>query len=396
MKKALALADGIKSLVSSVINRRDAVTQNYITSAPLDHGTLREIYRNGIASKIVRLKSGRALKDTIKFDSTDDELFYNARLAKHVKNATRWMLAFGRGIIVVHKRGDDLNMPLTAIDPKHVILSTFSGDMVTTGVINMDLQSPGYYTPITYNVRGSTIHYSRVVAFNYVEPPELDKPQFFYGGMSEYQLIYDQLIADGVVQRASPKIIEKASTIFYKVKGFKDAVRMHQESDMVNYFSQLEDLRGIHSAGLIDADDEVEAVQQNIANLSDADQITLRRLAMVTGISLSELVGESVKGLNATGDNERASTQETIETLQSDYLLEPINRLMSICGKGAIGFKENQGETPNDRIDYETKVIDNAVKLQALGADYTTYLHDKDVLQKDDYSKMFETDDGAA
>lgn len=391
-----AIKDGVKSLVSTLINRRDAVSQNYISSTPIDTASLRQIYRNGIANKIIRLKAGHALKDSLQFGSKDDELYYNKRLAVHVKRATKWMIAFGRGVIVIHRKGDDLSMPLSGINPDNVIISTFSGDMVVTGGIDTDLQSPRYFMPLTYHIRGSAIHYSRVVDFTYVEVPELDKPSFLYGGMSEFQLIYDQLIADGVVQRASPKIIEKASTIFYKVKGFKDAVRLKQESDMVAYFSSLEDLRGIHSAGLIDQEDEVEAVQQTIANLADADQITLRRLAMVTGIPLAMLVGENVKGLNSTGDNERAAFQDMIEALQSDHLIEPINRLMRLCKQGEAWFKENQGETPNSRIDYETKAIDNAVKLSSLGEDYRKYLDDKGITQPDDFSLIFGDDDGAA
>jgi len=391
--------DGLTSLVSSIVNRRDAVQQNAIDPRVLDHSTLRRIYRHGIANKIIRLKAGMALKDTLQFNSTEDEAYYNARLGKKVKQVTKWMLAFGRGIVVLHNPGDDLTTPLREVDPNRVRISVFGGDMVTVADVDRDLQSIRYYKPLIYQVRGYPVHWTRVVDFIYVEPPELDAPQYFYGGVSEFELIYDQLIADGVVQRASPKIIEKASTIFYKVKGFKDAMRTGQEQDMVDYFGLLEDLRGIHSAGLIDADDEVEAVQQTISNLSEADQITLRRLAMVTGTSITRLVGENVKGLNSSGDNEASMDQDMIETIQSDYLLDPINELMRKLGKSVVEFKENQGETPGDRIDYETKVIQNAALLAQMGEDHTGYLNDKGITQKDEFESIFTDeafDDGEA
>lgn len=385
--------DGVKSMVSAIINRRNITAQNAIESVRLSDTALREIYRHGIANKIVRLKAGHALKDTLQFDSKEDETFYDRRLAKKVKQAAKWMLAFGRGVIVIHRRGDDLSAPLNVSDAASMMLSVFSGDMVTTGIVDFNLQSLRYYKPQMYTIRGTPIHWTRVVDFTYVEPVETEAAYYRYGGISEFELIYEQLLADGLVQRASPKIIEKASTIFYKVEGFKDAVKTGRESQMVEYFSRMEDIRGLHSSGLVDKEDDIEVISQTISNLSEADQITLRRLAMVTGIPLALLVGENVKGLNSTGDNERAAFQDMIEALQSDYLLDPINDLMRRMKQGEVWFKENQGETATDRIEYESKAIDNAVKLWQLGEDYATYLNDKNIIQKDEFSTIF-TDEG--
>lgn len=381
--------DGLVSFVNSLANTRKASATNYFDHAILSEEDRRQIYRTGLGNKIVRLKAGYALKNTLQFETKESEAFYKARLERHVKQAAKWMVAFGRGIVVVHKRGDDLSKPIGPVDPKLVLISVFSGDMVTVSTYDPDLQSPRYYKPIMYNVRGKQIHFSRVIDFTYVAPPELDAPDFKFGGISEFDLIYEQLIADGVVQEASPRVIDKASSLFYKVKGFKEAMQTGTESDMVAYFSRMEDLRGIWAAGLIDAEDSVEAIQQTIGNLAEADQITLRRLAMVTGVPLAMLIGENVKGLNSTGDNERLIFQEMIESVQSDYLIEPISALLGLFGQPVAMFKENQGETPQSRMEYETKAIDNAIKLASLGEDYRGYLEEKNILYKDDLDGFF-------
>lgn len=384
--------DGLRNFVSSLWNSRTAIAENCIIATKVSTAEMREIYRTGLGNKVVRIKAGYALRDTLQFASKEDELYYNARLKRKVAQAARWSIAFGRGIIVLHQRGDILSKPLGEVDPNTVLLSVFSGDMITTGDVDRDLQSPRYYKPIQYTVRGETVHYTRVVDFTYVEPPEFDAPAYMYGGIGEFELIYDQLIADGVVQRASPRILDKASTLFYKVRGFKDAMKNGAESDMVSYFQQLESIRGIMAAGLMDQEDELEVVTQTLTNLADADQITLRRLAMVTGIPLAILVGESVKGLNSTGDSERQVFQDMIYTLQEEYLETPINRVMKLCGQGLVSFKENQGETPNNRIDYETKAIANARSLYEMGEDHVTYLQDKDIIQPDEFDNMFKGD----
>jgi DNA topoisomerase IB len=388
--------DGIRNFVSSLVDGRNPINQNVVYSQALTPETLRQLYRHGIGNKVIRLKSGHALNDTIQFESTEDALYYKTRLEKHVKKATKWMIAFGRGIIVLHAKGDDLSQPFSQTDSSRLLFSVFSGDMVTAGNVGRDLQAERYYRPLTYNVRGVAIHWSRVVDFRYIEPPELDAPRYMYGGISEFEMIYEQIIADGIVQRASPRILEKASTLFYKIAGFKDAMRSGQDKEMIEYFGRLEDVRGVFAAGLIDAEDGLEVVSQSISNLAEADQITLRRLAMVTGIPLAMLVGENVKGLNSTGENERQVFQDMIESLQSEYLLEPITELMRLCGQGGVKFKENQGDTPNSRMDYETKAITNAEKLAALGEDYRGYLIDRDVLKVDEYDLFaVPPDDGA-
>ena len=386
--------DGLKSFVSSLVNRRSVTSENGFQSTRLDSVTMREVYRTGIGSKIVRLKAGYALKDTLQFKSEEDENYYDLILKTKVKEASKWMLAFGRGVIVLHHRGDDLSRPMGRVDSNRIMLSVFSGDMVVTGDVGRDLQSARYYKPRSYNVRGENIHYSRVIDFTYVQPPEFDAPMYFYGGIGEFDLIYDQLVADGVVQRAAPKIIEKASAMFYKVSGFKDSLRSGNESDLIAYFGKMEDVRGIYTAGIIDKEDDLEVVTQNISNLSDADMITLRRLAMVTSIPLSMLVGENVQGLNSSGSNERESFQDAIEIIQDDYLSPPINELMRKLGKGSVSFVENQGETASARIEFETKAIDNALKLAQLGEDYAAYLRKKNVVKFDDLTKVFE--DGEA
>ena len=60
--------DGIKSFTSALINRRTATAENYVQADRLSDVSLRNIYRTGLGSKIVRIKAGDALKDTLQFE----------------------------------------------------------------------------------------------------------------------------------------------------------------------------------------------------------------------------------------------------------------------------------------------------------------------------------------
>ncbi|MAB53464.1 phage portal protein [Marinobacter sp.] len=390
-------ADGLTSLNNKLANRRDPRRNNIITSAGrVGWEELRSIYRSGMGSKIIRLKSGIALNDSLQFFTETDRDFYNARLQKHVKRAAKFMLAFGRGLVVVHEPGADLSRPLSRdADLSKARYHTFSGDMVAVSSVNMDLASPDYYRPRLFNVRGTTIHPSRCVDFRYVEPVEHDAPQYQFGGISEFELIRNELVADQIVQRAAPSMLEKSSTIFYKLKGFKALLSDHKEDEAVAYFSELENLRSIYGAGIVDADDTIESITQALTNLADSDMITLRRLAMVTGLPLSWLVGEAARGLNSTGEGERQVLMQTIETLQSDFLQDPINQLLSLHGMDPVEFKDNQGERPTERMEYEVKVIQNALVLWQMGEDYGKYLERHGIVTPDAFDKMFGADDEA-
>jgi hypothetical protein len=382
--------DGITSLFNGLANRRNVVANNAVYSQRIGYEQLRQIAKTGLGSKIIRLKAGYSLNDTLQFSSTEDRIFYERALQKEVKRAGRNMLAYGRGIIVIYERGKSLSEPMSGIpDMASVRIRGFAGDMVTATDASVDLNDVRYLKPRFYSVRGVQIHHTRVVDFRYVEPPELDLPQYQYGGISEFELIYSQIINDGIVERAAPAILEKNATLFYKVKDFKDLMMAGREDDLLKYFARLEDGRSVYGAGLIDAEDDAFVLDQTLTNLADVDMITLRRLAMVTGIPLALLVGENVKGLNSTGDNERAAFQDMIETLQSDYLLDPINDLMRKLGQGFVEFKDNQGQTAGDRMMFETQAIANAEKLYIMGEDHRGYLERHAVVEKDDFSLMF-------
>lgn len=383
--------DGIINIVNQLANKRAATSTNVIVANKIDYSQLRAIYRTGLGSKIVRIKTGYALNDTLQFACEKDAEIYHKRLERAVKKAAKFMLGFGRGIILINERGADLKKPAACpLDLAKVKLDVFSGDMVTPGDVSIDLGDPRYQKPKYYSVRGKQFHWTRVIDFTYYLPTEQDLPTYDYGGISEFEMIHTQLINDGIVERASGTILEKNSTLFHKVKGFKEAVRCGDDDALIAYYAKVAELRSIYGDGLIDADDDVISVAQALTNLDSVDTITIRRLALVTSIPVPMLVGESVQGLNSTGAQERQSFQDMIEGLQFDYLIDPIADLCGKFGIEGVEFKDNQGGTATERVEFETKVIDNAIKLDSMGEDGRQYLIDHAVIKDDPWKKLFE------
>ena len=370
--------DGLTSLTNNLANKRNSFNNNSICSTRLTYKEMNEIFKTGIGNKIVRIKNDTAYKEGLNFKNKEDQTFFDENLKKWVREASKWLLTFGRGVIVVIEPNKSVSDPISGtVNRNTALLQVFDGSIVTAQSTNRDLKSPLYQKPEFYQIRGEKFHHSRVIDFTYVRPIETDLPSYDYGGISEYELIINQLINDGVIERAAPSILDKNSSLFYKVKGFKEALKTGKEKEMLKYFSLLEDHRSVYGAGLLDSEDDATVVNQTLTNLSETDTITLRRLAMVTGIPLSVLVGESVKGLNASGENESDTFNSTIEALQNNYYLDPISRLCEIYGLGIPTFNQPEQMTPTEKALFEEKVLDNALKLEALGQDSEAYLIDK-------------------
>lgn len=391
MSRDRTFQDGITNIVNQLANRRSAVNTNIVTAQRLNDSEARAMYRSGLGAKIISIKSGYALNETLQFANEKDEELYKRRLQRAVKKASKFMLGFGRGIILLNERGADLSRPAVGkMDPAKIKLDVFSGDMVTAFDVSIDLSSARYQKPSKYMVRGKAFHWTRVIDFTYYMPVELDLPTYHYGGISEFEMIHAQFINDGIVERASGTILEKNSTLVHKVAGFADAVRCGDDEYLINYYSRLAELRSIYGDAVIDKEDDMISVAQTLTNLDAVDNITIRRLALVTSIPVPMLVGESVQGLNSTGTQERQSFQDMVEALQFDYLEDPIRDLCARFGIEDVCFKENQGGTATERVEFETKIIDNAIKLDSLGEDGRGYLVEHGVIKDDPWKKLFE------
>lgn len=386
--------DGLQNITNALANRRNATSNNIIEGNRLRKNAASEIYRNGLGNKIVSIKVNTAFKEGLLFENEAEEKYFNKKLKKHIKKAATWQLVHGRGIIVIIEPTKKLTDPLsTTVNKNTVRFETFDGESVSVTSANRDLMKDNFYKPDIYIVRGEQVHPSRVIDFTYITPPFNDIPLYEYGGISEFELIYNQLVNDGITERATTAILEKNSTAFYRVKGFKDAMRSKRDGDIVKYFGALEDMRSIYGAGIIDEEDGIEVINQSLTNLQDADQITLRRLSMVTSIPMSVLVGENVRGLNATGDNEMSTFYMMIENYQENYIIDSINDLMRRLGLNEVEFNHPEQMTPLERAEIESKYIQNALQLQAMGEDYSAYLKEKDIeLGLDDF-KLFGDED---
>ena len=388
--------DSLKNLYNNLINERNPQNQNVFVPQTSSSQELRDIYKNGLANKIVRLKSSYALTNTMDFKTQNDEDFYRRKLEIVVRDAVTFMMAFGRGVILLNYEGDDLAQPLSRTTESELLMAkAFSGDMVTVQEVNFDIADIMYNKPLIYLVNSRPVHHTRIIDYTYIEPTPFNKIYYQYGGISEFELIKGQLINDGIIERAGARIIEINSIKYYKMKGFKGAIQSKKYNDVTGYMRTLENGCSLFGAGIIDIEDEVFTISQTLADFKEVNENSLRRIAMVTDIPLAILIGENVKGLNSTGDNELKIFQDAIKNLQNNYIFKPTNELLAKFDKNPLEFKETQWQTPSNKATFESIVLDNAKKLYELGGDFQNYLNENQIKQDDFYKGIFDNDEEA-
>lgn len=372
--------DGIKSLVNQMMNSRVGTAANSFVSEKIDNEELKAISKLGISRKITDIKSQNVFKEGISCENEEQLKVLNEKLIPEVEKAIKHMLDFGRGVVVIFDDSSDMSKPLTTKNINRLRFRAFSGYSVTATVSNTyDISKEDYNKPTYYHILNKQIHHTRVIDFTYAEPVEEDKPDYFYGGISEPELIYTQLINDSVVERAVPTLIEKVSTFFYKVQGFKQLLQQKREKALLEYFSNLENLRSIYGAGVIDKEDDTAMQNQSLSGVDSIDKISLRRLAFVTGIPVSWLVGESVQGLNATGDNETDIFWSMIKNLTKRYVLPVLNEKLIYLGLQKVEVNDPYQQSPLEKAQYENQVLNNAILVEQLGFDTVKYMEDKNL-----------------
>ena len=232
-----AFSDGLINVRNQLAQRRSGIATNIVNAPRVSISELKQqLNKLGVCQQIIDIKTTGALDDTLAFESDTAEKFYLDRLDVLVREACRYMLGYGRAVVLVAQPGVDLSKPRQGrVNPDRVRLVVFPGSDVTASDPVDDLFDERFDLPKTYRVRNQVIHWSHLVDFRYVEPPSSEAQVYNFGGISELELIRNEIVNDQIIQRAGSAIIEN-STVFQaksKVQGGPGVARL----GLIKYYS---------------------------------------------------------------------------------------------------------------------------------------------------------------
>lgn len=273
-----------------------------------------------------------------------------------VFKAMVWARLYGGSVLLLgvdDGAGRDLAEPLNeanirtfkwmnVIERRHIEVATLYGDEF----------GPKLGEPQTYRLNGTSIvdvsgkkygreiHESRVIRFDGVLTP-LDRISQNNGWCDSIFVSLLHAIRDtwGGFDGAAALLQDFAQAV-YKMNGLAGAMGQGQDSLVLARLKQVDMVRSLMRAVVIDKDEEFTRVATPVTGMPELLDRLEQLLSAVTGIPATKLWGRSPAGMNATGESDTRNWYDEQSSEQETELrpkLERLFRLMWLAKDGPSG-----------------------------------------------------------
>lgn len=357
-KKALQVAIGDNAFVNFVAGlgtARDKATQaEFMPTSRMDVKALENVYDGDwVAQRII---------DKPAYDCFRAGYYLagvNPGQDKAIKNLSKRIgfdellveaVAYGRlhgwCYILIGEYGDtDLTEPL---DYDNVDLSFFSilkrdecKPKRNTTFVSADKAQGKWNQPEYYQLgqdqEKKYIHHSRLVRIDasglIKDKDGLPKPTL--------QKIYESIKQHASVNANAASLVYEAKVDIFRVPGLMKALSTSPAaavSQMVQRFTSLATMKGNNGMLVMDKDEEYASKNYSFGGLPQLMQQFQVVTAGAANMPYSLLFGQSVGGLNSTGDFEMRSYYDFISSIQENEIRQPLEILLSVMAT-SLGFE---------------------------------------------------------
>lgn len=395
-------SDSLINLVTNMNTGSDRLQQTFNSpSSFYNYQELAAIHGGWLGRRVTDLPPSEALKKGwgIHCPSWDPEKIFMLNkyteyleLKKLMLEALKSERCFGGSLILAltDSTWGSMNNPIPDFLPKNTLLRLQMFDAWQAYAAEVNLMNPlrnDYRYPVTYTIgaagmammrggkkdylSGTVVSNTRVERFGGEWMPWYERQRNLYWGQSILSSAYEALRNAGIVDNAVASLIFKASVPIMKVKDLVNIVSddnakaaFLERMNILNY--QISN----NNMGVIDDEESLDNLE--VGALSGLDT-TLERFYVIVsaaaGIVVTKLIGESARGLNATGDGDLNNYYDMIETYQEDKI-KP--RLMNIYKRWIVPslfdellpkdfdivFPELERETPSKKQEMDTGFLE--------------------------------------
>jgi uncharacterized protein len=263
----------------------------------------------------------------------------------------RWSRLYGGALMVMMIDGQDFAAELDTdtIAPEQLrgfmvldrwmVQPTFSDLILDYG--------PDYGLPRFYDVVQNApfmprqrIHSSRVLRMDGVTLPFRQRLAENGWGMSIIERLYDRLIAFDSGTLGVSQLLFRAYVRVYKVDGYR-AIMAADGTQLIEKFMRAVDmmrmLQSNEGLSVIDAKDEMEAMTYSFAGMPEALELLAQQIAGALQIPMVRLMGQSPRGMNATGDSDFRQYDYLIRAAQESRLRRPLTTIYKVLYQSTLG-----------------------------------------------------------
>ncbi|MDB5177499.1 MAG: hypothetical protein JWN75_1167 [Candidatus Saccharibacteria bacterium] len=400
----MRLFDSLINLVTGMGTGSDkSMATSYVYNA-LQPNQLENMYRSDwIARKAVNLpaqdatrewRSWQADLDIIeKLEATENRL----QIRNKVKKALILGRTFGGGALILGTSDApesplDLATTTLGIDSLQFVhvLSRYELEL---GPIIEKVDDPWYGEPEFFKRMGANdgvkIHPSRVIRFGgneIVKQMRGSVGEEIVWGDSILQVIDDAVKAAGTSVQAVATMIQEGTIDVYKIKDLtQNVANVDYRQRLLSRLSLANTGKSMYNALITDANEEWDRKQANFGTLPDLIMTYMVIAAGAADIPATRMLGQSPKGLNATGESDLLNYYDNVGSQQKNEIQPAISRLDELIIRSAMGSRDPSifyNWNPLWQMTEAQKAEVTLKKAQAYQIDFGAWNGDPVVLQK--------------
>lgn len=194
-----------------------------------------------------------------------------------------------------------------------------------------------YFKPSGWYVMGKAVHSSRLLTLVLRPVPDMLKPSYNFGGLPLTQIIEAYVNNWQRTRDSVSDLIHSFSLTILKTN-MANILAGSPASDLFDRIDLFNNTRDNRGAMAIDMNDE-DIVQINtpISGMDKLQAQAQEQLASIARIPLVKLLGVQPSGLNASSDGEIRTFYDSINSMQTAVMLEPLKRIISLVQLSEFG-----------------------------------------------------------
>lgn len=290
-----------------------------------------------------------------------DQMWRVRRLQEQILHGLKWGRLYGGalGLMLIAGHEDILEEPL---DYDLIMPGALKGIMIVdrwTGaypseelvedINDVEFGKPKYYLVTLENGNVMRIHHSRVLRFTGRELPYWEKLAEVYWGMSEVEVVYEELKKRDNVSFSIANLVFLANLRVLKLQDVDQLLAVgdsQAKKDLYNVLTEQNHLWSNQGMMVVGDTESVETRQFTFTGLNDIYESFMMDVAGAAQIPVTRLFGRSPSGMDATGESDLQHYYEVVEQAQVAYLSPVLNKLLPVMCMSEFGA------IPDD-LDYE-------------------------------------------
>ena len=358
--------DTLQNLVSGLGTYKDKTIATSYVFNPLGVPQLEAAYRGDwIARKVVDIPAQDSTRMWREWQAESEQITKLEDLEREhdlqgkVNKAMTLARLYGGSALILGVEGagtekQELNLERVKQDSLKFVHAVHRWE-IGAQEIDFDIKSKNYRLPLYYTIRsgqGETIdvHWTRVIRF--IGCPIPDPAQAIDGwGDSILQVVDTAIKGAGIVIGGIATLVQEAKIDVIKIPNLSERLSTKEYADkLAQRMSYANVIKSMNNALLIDSAEEWARIQTSFGGLHEILQNYLICAAGAADIPATRLIGQSPKGLNATGEHDTRNYYDKIKSEQNTVLRPAMTTLDEVLIRSALGSRP-------DEIFYEWKSL---------------------------------------